>query len=673
MFLYFKVLKGVVMIRLLIDNDGTIGSGEPPHVVRNAAVFALAALPCYKEVSIFTHGGAKGPTYDLLMANQISLAQFKKFVYTGAINEWREAGKISKVYTTYDIAWGQGPGQYYEDMIAPVERALIEIKENLDRGSITQEQANARYAELKPRMEEMSQFERNGVAFLYNTKNTRGNQDLYDTVPGLQKALEDFKEFFINSGVNQEPLKKLAEQYNQQVFEQKEENALLKEQMIDLLSTMDPRHSKENAAAYLKSITDSSNGTVNITRIGRYQGSYEEDLAPTVYEITKKALGYKQIQLENPYLENQMFDDSLENLACMEAADRSLINGDLTTALITMREDRKGKECTINDPKTHSLLTRPYLYTEAEILNALCAHSSAMQKECENAYEVCQSLVSPNNYPQEGSFNIKCKSIVQNANLISKNSNKHPIWLQALKDIQDLTVPQALKDKKNLDYLIDLLNKEPQNDPQRIHDLIDKLVQSGDREFTRQNFRDSFSYYKVAYLFLDPAYADEHTIHQFKQQVFEKMKYSYTTERLQARDNHFDNSYIHQLNGQLESSGVESRLRMVQLYIDLHQNIHRFAYADQGMFGFRQSLFAKNHRNPMENDSLFSRRIVDYLIKTMEIYPNAEKICKTKLAALHTILSAPSYKNYITTKLESYEQNKATKASVIPTAQPVFQ
>lgn len=661
------------MIRLLIDNDGTIGAGEPPHVVRNAAVFALAALPCYKEVSIFTHGGAKGSTYDLLMANQISLAQFKKFVYTGAINEWREAGKISKVYTTYDIAWGQGPGQYYEDMIAPVECALIEIKENLDRGRITQEQANARYAELKPRMEEMAQFERNGVAFLYHSKNSRGNQDLYDTVPGLQKALEDFKEFFINSRVNQEPLKKLAGLYNQQVLEQKEENGLLKRQIIDLLSTMDPRHSKENAATYLKSITDSSNGTLNIARIGQYQGSYEEDLAPTIYEITKKGLGYKQIQLDNPYLENQMFDDSLENLTCMEAADRSLIHGDLTTALITMREDRKGKECTINDPKTNSLLTRPYLYTAADILNELCAHSLAMQKECENAYEICQSLISPNNCSQEGVFNTECNNIIQNANLISKNSNKHPIWLQALNDIHDLTLPQAVKDKKNLNYLIDLLDREPQNTPQRLHNLIENLVGSGDREFNRQNFRDSFSYYKIAYLFLDPAYADERTIRQFKKQVFEKIKYSYTNERLQSRDNHFDNSYIHQLNGQIESSGVEARLRIVQLHMDLHQNIHRFAYASQGMFGFRQSLFAKNHPNPMENDSLFSRRIVDYLIKTMEIYPKAEKRCKAQLAELHTILSTQTYKDYITMRLESYEQNKAATALVIPDARPVFQ
>lgn len=94
-------------------------------------------------------------------------------------------------------------------MIAPVERALIEIKENLDRGRITQEQANARYAELKPRIEEMAQFERNGVAFLYNIKNTPGNQALYETVPGLQKALEDFREFFLNSSANQEPLKNL--------------------------------------------------------------------------------------------------------------------------------------------------------------------------------------------------------------------------------------------------------------------------------------------------------------------------------------------------------------------------------------------------------------------------------------------------------------------------------
>ncbi|WP_115702990.1 hypothetical protein [Legionella sainthelensi] len=661
------------MIRLLIDNDGTIGSGEPPHVVRNPAVFALAALPCYEEVSIFTHGGAKGSTYNLLMDNQISLAQFKKFVYTGAINEWREAGKISKVYTTYDIAWGQGPGRYYEDMIAPVERALIEIKENLDRGRITQEQANARYAELKPRIEEMAQFERNGVAFLYNIKNTPGNQALYETVPGLQKALEDFREFFLNSSANQEPLKKLTEQYNQQIVEQNEENPLLKEQIIDLLSPMDPRHSKENAAAYLKSITNSTNGTLNSARIGQYMGSYEEDLAPTINEISKKALGYKQIQLENPYSENQMLDDSLLNLAYMEVADHSLINGNLTTALITMLEDRKGKECTINNPKTHSLLTRPYLHNEVEILNELCTHSSAMQKECENAYEICQSLVSPDNHFQEKHFNDKCKSIVQNANEISKGGNKHPIWLLALNDIHGLTVPQALKDKKNLDYLIDLLDREPQNTPQRLHKLIENLVESGNREFNRQNFRDSFSYYKAAYLFLDPAYADEQTVHQFKKQVFEKMKYSYTNERLQSRDNHFDNSYIHQLNGQIESSGVEARLRMVQLYMDLHQNIHRFAYARQGMFGFRQSLFAKNHPNPRENDSLFSKRIVDYLIKTMEIYPKAEKRCKTKLAELHASLATQTYKDHITTKLELYEQNKATTALVIPEARSVFQ
>ncbi|ARB93990.1 hypothetical protein [Legionella longbeachae] len=661
------------MIRLLIDNDGTIGFGEPPHVVRNPAVFALAALPCYKEVSIFTHGGAKGSTYNLLMDNQISLAQFKKFVYTGAINEWREAGKISKVYTTYDIAWGQGPGRYYEDMIAPVERALIEIKENLDRGRITQKQANARYAELKPRMEEMAQFERNGVAFLYNITNTPGNQALYETVPGLQKALEDFREFFINSRTNQEPLKKLTEQYNQQIVEQNEENALLKEQIIDLLSTMDPRHSKENAAAYLKSITNSTNGTLNIVRIGQYMGSYEEDLAPTINEISKKALGYKQIQLENPYSENQMLDDSLLNLAYMEEADQSLINGNLTTALITMLEDRKGKECTINHPKTHTLLTRPYLYNEAEILNELCTHSSAMQKECENAYEICQSLVSPYNHAQDKHFNDKCKSIVQNANVISKESNKHPVWLLALNDIHDLTVPQALKDKKNLDYLIGLLDKEPQNAPQLLHDLIDNLVKNGEREFSRQNFRDSFAYYKMAYLFLDTAFADEYTIDQFKDRVFEKMKDAYMNERLQSRDNHFDNSDIHQLNAQIESSGVEARLRMVQLYMDLHQNIHRFAYANQGMFGFRQSMFAKNHQNPMDNDTLFSKRIVDYLIKTMEIYPNAEKRCKTKLAELRTSLSAQKYKDCITMKLESYEQDKIAKASDIRENRAIFQ
>lgn len=50
---------------------------------------------------------------------------------------------------------------------------------------------------------------------------------------------------------------------------------------------MDPRHSKENAAAYLKSITNSTNGTLNSARIGQYMGSYEEDLAPTVNEISK--------------------------------------------------------------------------------------------------------------------------------------------------------------------------------------------------------------------------------------------------------------------------------------------------------------------------------------------------------------------------------------------------
>lgn len=47
------------MIRLLIDNDGTIGSGEPPHVVRNPAVFALAALSCYEEVSILPMVGQR--------------------------------------------------------------------------------------------------------------------------------------------------------------------------------------------------------------------------------------------------------------------------------------------------------------------------------------------------------------------------------------------------------------------------------------------------------------------------------------------------------------------------------------------------------------------------------------------------------------------------------------
>ncbi|VEB36811.1 coiled-coil protein [Legionella sainthelensi] len=57
----------------------------------------------------------------------------------------------------------------------------------------------------------------------------------------------------------------------------------------------------------------------------------------------------------------------------------------------------------------------------------------------------------------------------------------------------------------------------------------------------------------------------------------------------------------------------------------------------------------------------------------MEIYPKAEKRCKTKLAELHASLATQTYKDHITTKLELYEQNKATTALVIPEARSVFQ